>query len=193
MKIVDFLIGYLSSSSAITFFVLALLSLYFILVNWIFIARRLYLSNWLSNEMKSLESLLMGAKTVMPHSAIKRCLQKTSSPSKELLDICTQAATKEATVGLTLLSLIASTSPFIGLFGTVVSILETFWGLGDGKMASIGTIAKPIGEALIATAAGIFVAIFSYSYHMLLKRKSYEVVTAIKMQSDVLIARSEQG
>ena len=98
------------------------------------------------------------------------------------------AATKEATKGLSILSIFASTSPFIGLFGTVVSILDTFSHIGQSN-SSMSVISSGVADALIATAAGIFVAIFAYTYHQLLKRKSFELISAIQMQSDAIIAR----
>ena len=85
--------------------------------------------------------------------------------------------------------MIASTSPFIGLFGTVISILEAFAGLGTQKSATLSVVAPAISEALVATAAGIFVAIFAYSFHLLLKRKAYELSTVIAMQADMLLAQ----
>jgi len=117
-------------------------------------------------------------------------MKKALSPNANMLEMCQYAATKEATKALTLLSLIASTSPFIGLFGTVVSILEVFAGLGTQKSATLGVVAPAISEALVATAAGIFVAIFAYTFHLLLKRKAYELSTVIAMQVDFLLAQS---
>lgn len=99
---------------------------------------------------------------------------------------------KNATTGLSWLSVIASTSPFIGLFGTVVSILETFSGLGQASSASLGVIAPAISEALVATAAGIFVAIPAYSFHILLKRKGYEALNLIGRQADILLANAKK-
>ena len=52
-----------------------------------------------------------------------------------------------------------STSPFIGLFGTVWGIMATFQALGDAKSASLAVVAPGIASALIATAAGLAVAI----------------------------------
>ena len=60
---------------------------------------------------------------------------------------------------LTILGTISSTSPYIGLFGTVYGILIAFWGLGLESGATIAEIAPSIAEALIATAMGLFVAI----------------------------------
>ena len=98
------------------------------------------------------------------------------------------AATKDATKGLSILSIFASTSPFIGLFGTVVSILDTFSHIGQ-TTGSMALIAGGVSDALVATASGIFVAIFAYTYHQILKRKSFELVGFIQMQSEALLAR----
>lgn len=61
--------------------------------------------------------------------------------------------------GLGFLATIGSTSPFIGLFGTVWGIMDTFRELGNAKSASIQVVAPGISSALIATAAGLAVAI----------------------------------
>lgn len=61
--------------------------------------------------------------------------------------------------GLGFLATIGSTSPFIGLFGTVWGIMNTFRELGNAKSASLAVVAPGISSALIATAAGLAVAI----------------------------------
>jgi biopolymer transport protein ExbB/TolQ len=99
-----------------------------------------------------------------------------------------------STKGLTLLSVVASTSPFIGLFGTVVGILETFSHLATQKSAALSVVAPAISEALIATAVGIFVAIFAYTFHLILKRKAYELSSILSSQADVILSkRSQEG
>lgn len=60
---------------------------------------------------------------------------------------------------LSVLATAGSASPFIGLFGTVWGILATFQALGTAKSASIQVLGPPIAGALIATAAGLAVAI----------------------------------
>ena len=50
-------------------------------------------------------------------------------------------------------------TPFIGLFGTVVGIINAFQGLGQGSTTTIQAVAPGISEALVATAAGLFAAI----------------------------------
>lgn len=56
----------------------------------------------------------------------------------------------------------ATASPFIGLFGTVVGIIEAFQGLSTQTQTSIQAVAPGIAEALVATAAGIFTAVPAY-------------------------------
>ncbi len=60
---------------------------------------------------------------------------------------------------LTWLATTGSVTPFIGLFGTVVGIINAFQGLGAGGTTTIQAVAPGISEALIATAAGLFAAI----------------------------------
>ena len=187
----EIVFGYLDRSSLITIFVFGLLSSYLMLSVWIFVYRYLVLIGWLSKEVDSMEQMHMGAVTVSGQSVLNSCIKRVSKPNRSILEMCEYAATKEATKGLTLLSMIASTSPFIGLFGTVVSILEAFAGLGVQKSATLSVVAPAISEALVATAAGIFVAIFAYSFHLLLKRKAYEVTTVIAMQIDMILSSSE--
>ncbi len=54
---------------------------------------------------------------------------------------------------------IGSTSPFIGLFGTVWGIMEALKGISAAGSASLETVAGPIGAALVATGVGIAVAV----------------------------------
>lgn len=60
---------------------------------------------------------------------------------------------------LSFLATVGSISPYIGLFGTVWGIMNSFLALGSVQHASIGSVAPGIAEALIATAMGLFAAI----------------------------------
>lgn len=62
-------------------------------------------------------------------------------------------------LGLSMLATIGSTSPYIGLFGTVWGIMNAFHGLGNVQQATLAMVAPGITEALIATAMGLFAAI----------------------------------
>ena len=71
--------------------------------------------------------------------------------------------------GMSTLATIASTSPFIGLFGTVWGVMDAFTGLGDAGAASLRAVAPGIAEALITTAAGLFAAIpalIAYNHYL---------------------------
>jgi biopolymer transport protein TolQ len=57
------------------------------------------------------------------------------------------------------LATIATTSPFVGLFGTVMGVVDAFHGLGTAGSATLRAVAPGISEALITTAAGLFVAV----------------------------------
>ena len=61
--------------------------------------------------------------------------------------------------GLSFLATTGSAAPFIGLFGTVIGIINAFHGIGQAGTASLAVVAPGIAEALIATAVGLFAAI----------------------------------
>jgi biopolymer transport protein ExbB len=79
------------------------------------------------------------------------------------LTSCLRGAIDEAAeriqAGLPILASIGSTAPFIGLLGTVWGIYHALVSIGVAGQADIGRIAGPVGEALIMTAFGLFVAI----------------------------------
>lgn len=60
---------------------------------------------------------------------------------------------------LSMLATVGSTSPYVGLFGTVWGIMNAFHGLGNVQQATLAMVAPGIAEALIATAMGLFAAI----------------------------------
>ena len=61
--------------------------------------------------------------------------------------------------GIAFLGSVGSVSPFVGLLGTVMGILNALIGIGVAGQASIDKVAGPVGEALIMTAIGLFVAV----------------------------------
>src|SRR5206468_1563036 len=61
--------------------------------------------------------------------------------------------------GLSGLATIGSTAPFVGLFGTVLGIINAFRGISEQKSTGLGAVAGGIAEALVTTAVGLFVAI----------------------------------
>ena len=184
------LTSYLFESSAITIFVLLLLSAYFVATFWVFFDRFYILNSRIATEVNSLKALYTGrSKSVANNSLIFTYLSRVDRPNKAILEAASSDAIRASTKGLTWLSIIASTSPFIGLFGTVIGILETFSKLGGQSSASLSVVAPAISEALIATAAGIAVATFAYTFHLILKRKAYELSSLLSSQSEVILSR----
>lgn len=181
------ILNYLANSSAITYIVLALLSTYLIITFWIFFYRNSALNSLISNEKKSLEALTSRETRFSPLSALNKCSNNIAS--KELLHACEINIVKDASYGLSWLAIISSTAPFIGLFGTVVGILESFAKFANQSKVAFSIIAPAISEALVATAAGILVAIFAYTFHQILSRKVYELNIFLKAQSQILIAK----
>jgi biopolymer transport protein TolQ len=88
-----------------------------------------------------------------------------SGPARNLpaLERTGQTAASEAVTVLerrmTWLATIAGTAPFVGLFGTVMGVVDAFQGLGAAGAATLHAVAPGIAEALITTAAGLFVAV----------------------------------
>jgi len=79
--------------------------------------------------------------------------------------------------GLTLLASVGSTAPFIGLFGTVWGIYHALVSLSGATQVVLDKVAGPVGEALIMTAAGLFVAIPAVLAYNALNRANRLVAT----------------
>ncbi|MCU4675297.1 tonB-system energizer ExbB [Catenovulum sp. 2E275] len=69
------------------------------------------------------------------------------------------AASREATAGTGILATIGSTAPFVGLFGTVWGIMNSFIGISKAQTTNLAVVAPGIAEALLATALGLVAAI----------------------------------
>ncbi len=79
--------------------------------------------------------------------------------SKRALERAEAIVHAELKRGVSSLATIGSTAPFVGLFGTVVGIINAFKSMAAEKSTGIGAVAGGISEALVTTAVGLFVAI----------------------------------
>ena len=79
--------------------------------------------------------------------------------SKRALERAAAIVHAELKRGVSTLATIGSTAPFVGLFGTVVGIINAFKGISTEKSTGLGAVAGGISEALVTTAIGLFVAI----------------------------------
>lgn len=75
------------------------------------------------------------------------------------LSRCEAKAGREMAVGTGLLATIGATAPFVGLFGTVWGIMNSFIGISQSKTTNLAVVAPGIAEALLATAIGLVAAI----------------------------------
>ena len=79
--------------------------------------------------------------------------------SRRAMKVAQLRETDRLEQNLATLATIGSTSPYVGLFGTVWGIMSAFQGLGNVQQATLAMVAPGIAEALIATAMGLFAAI----------------------------------
>jgi biopolymer transport protein TolQ len=90
---------------------------------------------------------------------------------------------------LTSLATLGNISPFVGLFGTVIGVMRAFEAISQSGRGGLGTVSAGIAEALVATAAGLFVAIpavIAYN-HFVSRIKS--LVTEMDAAASELLAR----
>lgn len=141
--------------------------------------------NFLLDEVKKLESILPKYNT---HEAKKEIL---SMHLAQVLDGIRINLDK----GLTVLASIGSSAPFIGLFGTVWGIYGALASIAAQGNAGISVVAGPMGEALIATAIGLFAAIpavLAYNSFVRLNRLLIQNLKHVAEQMTVYLSNATQ-
>lgn len=179
--------SFISNSSFVVKFVISLLLLASI-TSWSIIFQRLFLLRQTRKEIKKFEHLFRSGSnlTTLYHQLAKKKnklsstasiffagfnaffrLKQESNPTKEAILEVTQRAMRIAQRrevdflerNLNFLATVGSTSPYVGLFGTVWGIITSFQALGAVQQVTISIVAPGISEALITTAIGLFAAI----------------------------------
>src|SRR5882762_1498910 len=100
-------------------------------------------------------------------SEFQSASQQVSDAAKRGLERSVAIVHAEMKRGLSALATIGSTAPFVGLFGTVVGILNAFKGIEQSKATGLSAVAGGIAEALVTTALGLLVAVpavWAYNY-----------------------------
>jgi biopolymer transport protein TolQ len=159
------------------------------MASWYMITQRLIYFRHVRNEMKSFEELfwsgvdlselyreggeraesgeLMGMESIF-RSGFKEFsrLAKQGLDSDGIMDgaqramrVAMSKEEEKLERHLPFLATVGSTSPYVGLFGTVWGIMHSFRGLANSTQATLATVAPGISEALVATAMGLFAAI----------------------------------
>jgi biopolymer transport protein TolQ len=101
-------------------------------------------------------------------------IRKEKSDTKRLLKRYGALESAKLEKYLNFLATTGSTTPFIGLFGTVWGIMNSFRNIGSAGAASLSVVAPGIAESLIATAAGLAAAIpavIAYNYYLSMARR----------------------
>src|SRR3974390_2512806 len=117
--------------------------------------------------------------------------------SKRALERAEAIVHAELKRGISTLATIGSTSPFVGLFGTVVGIINAFKGISNEKSTGLGAVAGGISEALVTTAVGLFVsiaAVWKYNYFSgRIEAFDVEMGNSSSELLDYFLKRSQRG
>ena len=128
-----------------------------------------------------------GAKATSDHTGLKSHI-----PMNEWIPMSITSAVDRVHAstqgGLAFLATVGSTSPFVGLFGTVWGIYHALTAIGISGQASIDKVAGPVGEALIMTAIGLAVAIPAVLGYNWLARRNKAVMDEVREFSEELNA-----
>ncbi|MEM1088624.1 MAG: protein TolQ, partial [Pseudomonadota bacterium] len=100
------------------------------------------------------------------------------------MDVAIAKETESLQGGLSVLATIGSTAPFIGLFGTVWGIMNSFIEIAEQQNTSIAVVAPGIAEALLATALGLLAAIPAVIFYNKLSADSDRIVAGYEAFAD---------
>ena len=111
----------------------------------------------------------------------------------EALERRRQLINQDLRQNLWILGTIGSASPFIGLFGTVVGILRSFQEMARSGSGGFNVVAAGISESLIATAAGIVVAVIAVMSYNAFQTRWASIVLTVKLHTEELMEMLEPG
>ena len=189
-----------------TLVILALMSI----GSWYILVTKLYESLVLASQARSAgrsffksSSLAEAANGLKPGSAFRHIADSSLEASEHHEGALTEHIDRNAWVsmsvqrslddvqsrlqdGLAFLATVGSTAPFIGLFGTVWGIYNALTAIGVAGQASIDKVAGPVGEALIMTAFGLFVAVPAVlGYNWLVRRNKVTMQSVRRFGADL--------
>ena len=174
------------------------------LFTWIIVIQKMLSFKFFQHEVKSLykeaESLLSSGRfqdlawlfkksspvIAQVHESIfdESIIEK--SDKAERLERRLEGANDHLKKGNWILGTIASTTPFIGLFGTVMGIMESFKSIGVSGKSGFGTVSAGISESLITTATGIIIAVFAVAFYNVVQVKAQKVFKDLKNKAEDL-------
>ena len=192
------------NSSGPVFVVVWLLMFASVLVWLIAVAKLLQLARWrraqrrfnrAADQATTAEELFAAASehagAGAPGARIVAAIAKREGPPEVLSGAAKRAVVAEqqrASTFMPILASIGSASPFVGLFGTVYGIMDAFLRIGREKSASLPVVAPAIGEALIATAIGLFAAIPAVIAYNAIAKRIDDLLSELEAASEEWVA-----
>lgn len=159
--------------------------------NWISSSNFQDLSQWISeakDDSNNTEVLFI-KKTV-------RSLLESKGSSPESIDRFIKSLLtdqkKQAEKGLLVLGALGSNAPFIGLFGTVLGIIQAFGALSQNQSGNMNLVMAGISEALIATAVGLLVAIPAVIAYNYFSKQTRQLIVDCDSLKDLFISQMGQ-
>ena len=164
-------------------FALSILSIAAMLDRWLFFRKRSdnvdSLRKRLKDKLKSgdlegAEKVLSSSRSIEAEVLRGALAWKHGGPEAvaDALESETARVRKELERSVNLLGTLGNNAPFVGLFGTVLGVIEAFHQLADaGNKAAMGNVMAGIAEALVATGVGLFVAIPAVVGYNVLQKK----------------------
>lgn len=148
----------------------------------------------LTSNLDSVRGLCRRNERLPTASVLSSALERLDARDERLRNRWREAAERrrqlvnqELRRNLWILGTIGSAAPFIGLFGTVVGILRSFGEMAKTGAGGFTVVAAGISEALIATAAGIIVAVIAVMAYNVFQTRSGALVLMIRLQVEELV------
>ncbi|PIT69200.1 protein TolQ [Bartonella tribocorum] len=134
----------------------------------------------------SISAVFMAAMVEWKKSLEKGTHTSTSLQSRidKAMDLTLGRESEKIESKLSFLATLGSAGPFIGLFGTVIGIMESFLSISASQNTSLAIVAPGIAEALLATAIGLFAAIPAVIAYNKLTHESARIITQIENFAD---------
>ena len=145
-----------------------------------------------ADDFDAAERLLAGSRSVSA-SVLREALKWRAGGAEAVADAVDSELGRvrpELERGLNLLGTLGNNAPFIGLFGTVIGVIQAFHQLGEhgNKAAAMGSVMSGIAEALVATGVGIFVAIPAVVAYNAVQKRIGEIETQVSALSKLATA-----
>jgi biopolymer transport protein ExbB/TolQ len=179
-------------------FILLLLGVLSIWSISIMIERKRFFKNLICQKnkfnllIKNKDLFKTGSSSAESHDLVEQMINsiaphKTTEKIEKAFEVFVSEIKPELEMGLPVLGTLGSTSPFIGLLGTILGIIVSFGALSKGS-SDMNAVMLSLGEALILTATGLLVAIPAVIAFNFFSRKARKVISDLSSVKDLYIA-----